>query len=957
MEFKFDPNQEFQVKAIEAVSDLFDGQTRIQTSVHFEEGTLSLAAIANRLDLTEQEIQENLDNIQLRNEIRPDGHLEVIEEIIPTVDGDKCVRFPNFSVEMETGTGKTYVYLRTALELNKRYGMRKFIVVVPSVAIREGVLKTLQVTEHHFRELYGNPVYRYYKYDSANLTQVRQFTQSDSIEVMVMTLDSFNKASNVIRQSTDRLQGETPLFLVQAARPVLILDEPQNMESEKAISALAALDPLLALRYSATHRNPYNVVYRLTPAEAYRQGLVKKVEVDSVVRENEENRPYLCVEDIQTKKHTVTARVAVHKLMKSGQVKETTVTVKPGDSLEDKTNRSDYTGWEVDEINPGLGFVRFANNIDLKKGEEQGADRASIFDVQIRHTIEEHFRKQARLKADGIKVLSLFFIDRVANYSDKDGIISRLFNQAFDELKLKYSDWEKLSPENVQAAYFAEKRRKGGKKEAQDSFTGETKEDEIAYDLIMRDKETLLSFPEEADDENTRRKKRVSFIFSHSALREGWDNPNVFQICTLNQTASIVKKRQEVGRGIRLAVDQTGERTRDEQINILTVVANESYRNYVENYQSEIAFEYRAEIEARYGKPISELSIEERRKIEEEYGEGILPPLPRKAGERKARLRKARALSPEFKELWERIKHKTRYAVRIDTEALIGEVVPAVEMAKVAPPRVTVTKAQIVAGDNGIFEAMQLSASKTAKELSGRWPLPNLIDLMTDLLEHTSPPVRLTRRTLLELYRRIENKRAALNNPHEWATIVVRILKEKLADHLVNGIEYIRISDSPGGDGLSPEEKWYEMRQMLDEEEIELFSKHIVPTGDEKALYDLIPCDSEVERKFVEDLEARTDVKLYLKLPYWFSVPTPVGNYQPDWAIVMEDPEEDGKSVLYLVSETKASPKKDELRLNEWRRIQCGAACFGSKQFKKSGALQGVDYSVVKEAGELPYEA
>jgi len=954
MEFRFDPNQEFQVKAIEAVCDLFDGQPRVQAAVRFKPGTLSLAAVANRLDLGEAELLDNLRNVQCRNGIRPDDRLECIEETVSTVDDQKCVRFYNFSVEMETGTGKTYVYLRTLLELNERYGMRKFIVVVPSIAIREGVLKTLQITERHFRDLYGNPVYRYYVYDSANLTQVRQFAQTDSVEVMVMTLDSFNKASNVIRQSTDRLQGETPLFLVQASQPVLILDEPQNMESEKAVAALAALDPLVALRYSATHRNPYNVVYRLTPAEAYRQGLVKKIEVDSVVRENEENRPYLRVEDIQTKKRTITARLTVHKLMKSGQVKETAVTVRPGDSLEKKTNRSDYAGWEIDEINPGLGSVRFANNVELKKGEEQGADREVLFDVQVRHTVEEHFRKQARLKDSGIKVLSLFFIDRVANYADKEGIIRRLFDGAFEDLKGKYPGWDDLTPEEVQAAYFAEKRRRGGVTEMLDSVSGETQADEQAYDLIMRDKESLLSFPEEGDDEETRRKKRVAFIFSHSALREGWDNPNVFQICTLNQTASIVKKRQEVGRGIRLAIDQSGERIRDDQVNILTVIANESYRRYVESYQSEIAFEYRAEIEAQYGKAIGDLSDEERRKIEEEYGEGILPPPPRKVGEKKARLRKARVLSPEFKQLWERIKHKTRYAVRINSEELLADAVPELERAEAAPPRVTITKARMVAGDDGVFEAMQTSAAKTAATLAGRWPLPNLVDLMTDLLAHTSPPVRLTRRTLLELYRRVGEKDVALDNPHEWATTAVCIVKEKLADQLVDGIQYIRVSDVPGSDRLSSGEKRYEMRQVLDEDEVELFSKHIVPTGTDKSIYDLVPCDSEVERKFVNDLEARSDVRLYLKLPYWFTVPTPVGEYRPDWAIVMDGPEENGKPVLYLVSETKGSPNKDELRPNEWRRIQCGAAHFGSKQFKKKGALDGVDFSVVKEASALP---
>jgi type III restriction enzyme len=626
-------------------------------------------------------------------------------------------------------------------------------------------------------------------------------------------------------------------------------------------------------------------------------------------------------------------------------VKETAITVRPGDSLEEKTGRREYAGFGIDEINPGGKFIRFANELELRKGEECGADQEVIFDVQIRHTVEEHFRKQVRLRAQGIKVLSLFFIDHVDNYAREDGLIRRLFNRAFDDLKQKHAEWRDCPAPSVQAAYFAQKRRKGGEVELLDSSeSGDRKEDQAAYDLIMKDKETLLSFPGPEDDEETRRKKQVAFIFSHSALREGWDNPNVFQICTLNQTGSITKKRQEVGRGVRLAVDQSGDRVHDEQVNVLTVVANESYKQYVETYQSEIAFEYRSEIEARYGKPIGDLSDAERRKIEEEYGEGILPPPPRQARQRKAKLRKAKRLMDEFKPLWERIKHKTRYAVTIDTGKLLEKVIPEIERAVIAPPRITITKAQVTVGDEGIFEALQMSAAKTAADLAGRYPLPNLVDLMANLMENTTPPVRVTRKTLLELFCRIGKPKSALENPHEWASVVVRIVKEKLADLLVEGIQYERT----GG--------WYEMSQILDEDEIELFSKYIVEAdGDpEKALYDLIPCDSEVERQFVKELEARDDVKLYLKLPHWFTVPTPVGNYQPDWAIAMEDREDDGRPVLYLVSETKSSINKDDMRPDEWRKIQCGAAHFGSKQFKKKGALQDVDYKLVTSATELP---
>jgi type III restriction enzyme len=946
MQFKFDPNQEFQIEAVEAITDLFVGQPPASGGVRLVLGqSLGLAAVPNRFDLEDKTLLVNLRAVQSRNRIAPDGELKQIGETIDAPAGGKPVQFYNFSVEMETGTGKTYVYLRTIHELFRRYGMRKFIIVVPSVAVREGVLKTLAVTEQHFRGLFSNPVYRYYVYDSDSLTQVKQFALSDAIEVMVMTIDSFNKAANVIRQRTDRLQGETPIHLVQAARPILIHDEPQNMESEKSVAALAALDPLFALRYSATHRNPYNVVHRLTPAEAYRQGLVKKIEVDSVVQEHDANQPYLCLEKIESKKTKITARIRVHRLLKTGAVQEATVTVRPGDSLAEKTSRREYDPFGIEEINPGGGFVRFASGLELRTGAEVGADKETLFGTQIRHTVEEHFKKQERLKAQGIKVLSLFFIDRVDNYAPADGIIRRLFYEAFDELKQRWPDWRAAIAAEVQAAYFAQKRRKGGEVELLDSTKGrDKKEDQVAYDLIMRDKESLLSFPAPDDDEDARRKKQVAFIFSHSALREGWDNPNVFQICTLNQTGSATRKRQEVGRGVRLAVDQTGARIHDEHVNILTVVANESYHQYVETYQSEIAFEYRTEIEARYGKSLGDLTDVERRKIEEEYGEGILPPPPRQAGQRRAKLRKARALGDDFKQLWQRIKHKTRYAVMIDTESLLTATVSDIDRAEISPPQVTITKAQMNVSDEGMFEAMQMSAVKTAVDLAGRYPLPNLVDLMAGLMEHTTPPVRLTRGTLLEVFKRVQSTKAALDNPHEWASTAVRILKGKLADQLVNGIQYEKTGE------------WCDMTQILDDDEVELFAKYIVPTDEtaERALYDLIPCDSEVEKQFVKDLEARQDVKVYVKLPYWFTVPTPVGEYRPDWAIVMESLAQDGKPILYLVTETKSTTNLGDLRPDERRQIQCGAAHFGSKQFSKRGALEEIDYKVVTSAGELP---
>jgi len=925
MQFQFDANQDFQLDAIAAVVDLFAGQPRSETELQFSLGASSFAAVPNRLDLTEAELLANLHAVQARNRISADRALECLAGKVVAPAGEKDARFYNFSVEMETGTGKTYVYLRTALELHRRYGLRKFIVVVPSVAIREGVLKTLAVTEKHFRDLYENAPYRYYAYDSANLSQVRQFALSDGLELMIMTLAAFNKAANVLYLTTDRLQGEKPAHLVQAARPILILDEPQNMESERSIAALAALDPLCALRYSATHRTPYNLVYRLTPYDAYRNHLVKRIEVASVVREGDTAQPFIRLEKVESQKRTLTARLAVHKLTAGGAAAEQVITFRPGDSLAAKTGRREYAGWEIDEIDVGNQRVRFANNQELPVGAAVGADRDAVFEAQVRYTVEQHLRRQQQLRPHGIKVLSLFFIDRVEHYAPADSPLRQLFAKAFDELKPKYAEWRGLAAAQVQAAYFAQRRTRSGEVIFEDSKSGEAERDTEAYDLIMKDKERLLSFDEP-----------VSFIFSHSALREGWDNPNVFQICTLNQTTSEVKKRQEVGRGVRLAVDQQGQRVRDDQVNVLTVIANESYEKYVASLQSEIAFEYQGEIEARYGKPIRDLTDEERARIAEEYGEGILPPKP--ANARKpatVRLRKEYTLKPEFQELWERIKHKTRYAVKVDSEKLIADVLAALDPRQIQPPRVSVMKAAVQVGAENVFAALQMSGAKTVVSLAGRYPLPNVVEVMANLLQHTTPPVRLTRRTLLEIIRRAgpELQAALLDSPHEFAAAAAPVIREKLAEQLVTGIRYEKIA------------AWYEMTQFA--AEIADWQDYLVPA--QRGLYDHVHYDSDIESRFVRDLDHDDRVKLYVKLPRWFTVPTPIGDYNPDWAIVLEERDAFGAAtgapVLYLVAETKSADSLDKLRPDERRKVQCGERHF-------EGALN-VKYQRVRTVSEI----
>jgi len=624
---------------------------------------------------------------------------------------------------------------------------------------------------------------------------------------------------------------------------------------------------------------------------------VKRIEVASVTKEDDVNQVFLRLDSISTQKNTITARIAVHKLTKSGAVKEQLVTVRPGDNLEEKTSRTEYAPFVVGEISPGQRVVIFTNGVELGLGESRGADKEAIFEAQIHYTLEEHFRKQRRFKDNGIKILSLFFIDRVDNYAPSDGIIRRLFSKAFNELKHTYVEWKETDTEEVQAAYFAERRHRGGVIEAIDSFTGKTKEDEFVYNLIMRDKEKLLSFDEP-----------VAFIFSHSALREGWDNPNVFQICTLNQTTSEIKKRQEVGRGVRLAVNQSGERIHDEGVNVLTVIANESYEKYVGKLQQE---------------------------IKEEYGEDGLPPKPADARKRGvAKLRKEFTLRPEFKELWDKIRQKTRYTVKIDSKKLIDEVVEELNKIDVKRPRIAITKAHIEAGeDEDIFRALQMSGARSVQDLSGRFPLPNLLEVMSSVMEHSTPPIRISRRTLLEIFKHTDSRAKATSNPHGFATVAAQMIKEKLADHLVKGIKYYKIND------------WYEMTQL--EAEIGSWMDYMVPT--ERAVYDHVIYESGIEKEFVEGLERRDDIKLYLKLPGWFTVVTPVGEYNPDWALVLEQRDEHGQPtgepLLYLVRETKSTQNLDELRPDERRKVQCGKEHF-------EGGLK-VDYKVVTSASEL----
>ena len=590
MRLKFDPSLEYQRDAVDAVVHTFAGQPIAQTDFAVSAQAdnalkLSELGVGNNITLSDEEILMNVQHTQEKNDI----------EKTPALQGR------NFSIEMETGTGKTYVYLRSVFELAKLYSLRKFIIVVPSVAIREGVLKSIEMMKGHFLKLYNNVSFNYFAYESKKLSNVRQFANSNQIQIMIINIQSFQKdvaddkdttemtddelrKLNVINRENDKMSGRKPIEFIRATRPIVIIDEPQSVDNtSKARRAIASLNPIATFRYSATHRNLYNLLYKIDPVRAYDLRLVKHIEVDSIRSDDSFNDAY--VKLLKTdNKNGIRARVKIHK-KKNGYVKPEPAVVKQGDDLYKKSGgRESYrNGYIVQNIDctPGDEHIEFNDGKLLELGTEIGSFNDDIMKAQVQATVEQHLEKERVLKGKNIKVLSLFFIDRVANYriynddgSTSLGKIGQWFEEAYKELVAKPAHKEFAADDisKIHNGYFS-KDKKGRDK---DTTTGKTSSDSDAYNLIMRDKERLLD-PEEP----------LRFIFSHSALREGWDNPNVFQICTLNESRSVEKKRQEIGRGLRLPVNMHGDRVHDENVNRLTIVANESYEDFARSLQTE----------------------------------------------------------------------------------------------------------------------------------------------------------------------------------------------------------------------------------------------------------------------------------------------------------------------------------------------------------------------------------
>lgn len=839
MKFKFDANQDFQIDAVNAIVDIFEGQEKaVADKVVASAGLLGV--YPNYLSLSQEEVFNNVQKVQAENRIRNNG---VIKDY-------------DFSVEMETGTGKTYVYLRSIFELNKRYGWKKFIILVPSVAIREGVMKTLKMTQEHFGELYDNVPYRFYEYQSKKISQVKHFADTSNINIMVMTVGAFNKDINVLYATRDQMQGEKPISYIQKTNPILILDEPQNMEGEATKDALKNFNSLFRLRYSATHRNPYNLMYQLTPADAYQLGLVKKIEVYSVTDDDTGvSRPYLNLISVAPGK-VIKAKVEAMAKDVKGNLKKKSLMLKQGDDLAKKTSNDIYAGYVVDLLDADapdygvVGKIRFRNNIEIKQGEGVGSNREQLMREQIEQTIRLHFEKREKLQKLDIKVLSLFFIDKVANYVQDDGFIRTTFIQECRRLAKEY----KVSSFDIDRSHKGYFAKKGGEYLERENSIAENQE---AYELIMKDKERLLSFDEPTE-----------FIFSHSALKEGWDNPNVFNICTLRQTVAPVRKRQEIGRGMRLCVNQEGERVFLKQVNLLSVVANESYAEYVGQLQEEFV----------------------------EDGIYKAAPVPYNAKRRTTiKLKKGFDKDANFNTIWERISKKTKYLVQVNSQRLITSCATKINALAITKPQITVERVGID------IAKKEISSQKIGSKTSSLSQAKRNIDCVEFIKNET----KLTRATVADILIKANNVEAFLNNPERFCFEVTRTIKEELIKDYIEQVRYELISDK------------YALGQF---ENIQGYKDVVQPV--KNSIYDAVVYDSDVEKNFAVELDSDERIKLFIKMPNWFKVETPVGGYNPDWAIVTAKRDLQGnesKEHIYFVIETKGDVSN--LRPSEQAKI------------------------------------
>lgn len=1005
----------YQIDAVNAVVECFKGQPyqsglqyRVDPGVAPKNQTTTIQqqnaddGFRNaELKLSDQELLENI------HEVQRHANLTLSKNLVKTPQAPV-----NLDIEMETGTGKTYVYIRTIFELNRRYGWNKFIIMVPSVAIREGIKKSFEITKEHFAEEFHKSA-KFFIYDSGQLNNIESFSTDNGINVMIMNIQAFNaigKDNLRIYDKLDSFQSRRPIDVIKANHPILILDEPQKMEGKKTQEALKKFNAMAIIRYSATHKTEHNLIHRLDAIDAYNQKLVKKISVRGInVKGLEGTHSYLHLEGIDVSKNAPIARLSLEKKLSSGGIKREMVKVTKGDNLYAKSNEmAQYKDrYLVTNVDANLGQVEFENGTVIEIGEALGdVSEKDMRRIQIRESIRAHFEKESTLYAQNIKALSLFFIDEVVKYRDYDqkdtkGEYARIFEEeyknvrdeylsefSFSEMSDQYREYlEKSKVEDVHKGYFSIDKNK---KQIDPKGKGEST-DPSDYDLILKDKERLLSFAEP-----------TRFIFSHSALREGWDNPNVFTMCMLKNSDNTISRRQEVGRGLRISVDQNGERQDDpatvHDINVLDVIASESYEEFAKNLQKEIIADLgsrprKATEDYFVGKSVknsegveSVLSKGDARdihryliknnyindddtiaqKYHDDKEAGSLAALPielqdksesvftlidavfdAKAADmitdgnktKKNRILKQNLDRKEFLELWQRINTKAIYQVKLNTDELVTRSIQAIDN------NVRIRELQYVIQqgmqnesitDGDIERQSMLQAGKAKIE---QYAHAISSDVKYDLLGQVSEGTALTRGTVAQILSKISPQVFGqfAKNPEDFITQAVKQINEQKAGIIINQITYDPIADH------------YDLSLFTDAQ------VKIDPTSANgpltKHVLEYAVTDSNVEKEFIKELENYDDVVVYAKLPGKFKIPTPVGDYNPDWAISFV---EGSVKHIYFVAETKGTQSAFEIRGIENAKIECARQFF-----QAINADDSVKYNVISpdsSKNETTYE-
>lgn len=984
-------HQKFQSDAAKAVVDVFAGQPYLTPSYMMDRGngyyrqTLTdeedFTGWSNHKivpELSDRIILENLQKVQRTNQLKPSANLEG--------------RY-NLTIEMETGVGKTYTYIKTMYELNRAYGWSKFIVVVPSIAIREGVYKSFQVTQEHFAEEYGKKV-RFFIYNSAQLTEIDRFASDNSICAMIINSQAFNargKNARRISMKLDEFRSRRPIDIIAKTNPILIIDEPQSVEGKQTKKNLKQFNPLLTLRYSATHRSDsiYNMVYRLDAMDAYNKRLVKKIAVKGISESGSTaTESYVYLESINLSKAAPTATLQFDYKGTSG-IRKITRTVSEGYNLYDNSNyMEEYKqGFVVSRIDGRDDSVEFLNGIKVYAGDVIGkVSEDQLRRIQIRETILSHIQRERELFYKGIKVLSLFFIDEVAKYrlyddtgQPSNGIYASMFEEEYRDIinnmqigigeddYLKYL--QAIPVEKTHAGYFSIDKK--GKMINSKVARKETTTDDVdAYELIMKNKELLL-------DRDPKRSP-VRFIFSHSALREGWDNPNVFQICTLKQSSSEIRKRQEVGRGLRLCVNQDGERMdanvlgNDVQnVNVLTVIASESYDSFAKGLQTEIAeavadrpravtaelfvgkvikddrgneqvidsdtahaIQYdlilngyidkrgaltdkyhadKANGEIKVAEEVADYAASVIEIIDSIYDARIIQPEDARSNNVELHVDEGKLAMPEFKALWAKINSKTVYVVDFDTDELIRRSIQSLD-GRLRVPKIFFrvetgtmeqikSKEELVGGDSFVKKESASYSHTTAASTNVKY------DLIGKLVEET----KLTRKAIIQILKGIQPSVFGQfkDNPEEFIIKAAALINDEKATAIIQHITYDVMDDRYGTDVFTDPT----IKGRLGVNAMKA----------KKHLYDHIVYDSSNEQKFAEELDTNTDVAVYVKLPDGFYISTPVGRYNPDWAIAFY---EGTVKHIYFVAETKGSMNSMQLRLIEESKIHCAREHF-----------------------------